>query len=187
MISVILDTETTGLIKPGCVPLDQQPHIIEIGVIKVKDGVGIDELSMLIKPPVKISDEITKITGITNAMVEDKDGFSSAAHMLLAFLSDADVIIAHNAPFDLGCLGFEFERYTCKIHSNVFNSFIKTKQIVCTVNHYIPRYNRVMSLKKLYADIMGKELKQTHRALDDCLALSDILNKDGFFGPQDQI
>ncbi len=183
MITVILDTETTGLLKPGCVPLDEQPHIIEIGAIKVKDGINVDELSMLIKPPIEISYKITKITGITNDMVADKPNFADSAPIFLSFIEDADVIVAHNAAFDMGCFGVEFDRYTCKDHSDNFGHFISKKNVVCTVNYYYPRYNRMMNLKKLYADIMGKELKQTHRALDDCMALNDILHQDGFFNP----
>ena len=34
---IIFDTETTDLVKPGLVPLEDQPHIIEFAGIKLDD------------------------------------------------------------------------------------------------------------------------------------------------------
>ena len=62
---VVFDLETTGFNAAG------GDSIIEIGAVKLKNGDIIDKFDMLIKPPNPISERITKVTSITNEMVED--------------------------------------------------------------------------------------------------------------------
>ena len=63
------DFETTGLdIRTA--------RIIEIGAIKYINK-KIDRFSFLINPGILISDEITKVTGITNDMLIDQPNFQS--------------------------------------------------------------------------------------------------------------
>ena len=94
-IGIILDTETTGL--------DHRQHeIIELGMVMftytddgIQDVVGVfDELR---EPSEPISPEISRITGITDAMVK---GRSIDPDAVADFVAPADLIIAHNARFD---------------------------------------------------------------------------------------
>ena len=62
---VVIGLETTGL-SP------RYDNIIEFVGIKVSKGKIIDELSLLIKPFYPVSSFISKFTGITNEMLEDK-------------------------------------------------------------------------------------------------------------------
>ncbi|MBQ7025812.1 MAG: 3'-5' exonuclease, partial [Peptococcaceae bacterium] len=55
---VCVDTETTGL--------DDSAEIIEIGMVKVIDGIVADRYSQLIRPYRPIPEEITQLTGIDN-------------------------------------------------------------------------------------------------------------------------
>ena len=60
---VTLDLETTGL-EP------KRDRIIEIGAVKVCDGVVTGEYTTLIDPQMEIPDRIYQLTGISNEMVQ---------------------------------------------------------------------------------------------------------------------
>ena len=61
---VVVDVETTGL-SPA------EDRITEIAMMKVKNGILLDEFSTLINPLVSIPASITNLTGIDNLMVAD--------------------------------------------------------------------------------------------------------------------
>ena len=63
---VIFDLETTGLD-----PKDGN-SIIEIGAVRVRNNEIIDRFDELINPGVKLSDEIIRITNITDEMLTGK-------------------------------------------------------------------------------------------------------------------
>lgn len=96
------DTETTGL---KC--LDD--YVIEIGAVKFNKDGFISEFNTLIKPPVAINPFITQLTGITDQLVSDAPDSMTAFQDFLKF-SDGTVLIAHNAPFDVGFVNSELSR-----------------------------------------------------------------------------
>lgn len=170
---VIFDTETTGLPLPKSAPLDKQPRIIELGAVVVnKDGI-VRELSQLLDPGVEISAEITKITGITNDQLKGKPTFKEFLPQLKEFFADTQILIAHNAPFDRKMLELDLERAECE-------DFPWPEQVVCTVQEYQPQFGKRPKLLELYEKIVGVPLAQTHRALDDVMALHECVAKDGF-------
>ena len=86
--------------------------MLEIGAVKFsKDGIIGAPFDKIIKPPVPVPQFIEQLTGITDGMAQDGVSESSA---LLSFLSYLDtqntVLIAHNAPFDLGFMHAGLER-----------------------------------------------------------------------------
>jgi DNA polymerase-3 subunit epsilon len=91
---VVVDVETTGLSPTA-------DRITEIAMMKVKNGVLIDEFSTLINPLMTIPAEITALTGIDNIMVHDAPPAREVVPYIAEFLSDA-IFVAHNAPFDWG-------------------------------------------------------------------------------------
>jgi len=93
-IFVVVDVETTGL-SPA------EDRITEIAMMKVKNGVLLDEFSTLINPLVTIPASITTLTGIDNLMVADAPTAREVVPTMADFLGDA-VFVAHNAPFDWG-------------------------------------------------------------------------------------
>lgn len=60
----VLDTETTGLSA-------YYDEIIEVGIIRVRNNVIVDQYSQLIHPENSIDGFITSLTGITNEMVSN--------------------------------------------------------------------------------------------------------------------
>jgi DNA polymerase-3 subunit epsilon len=94
VVFVVVDVETTGLS-----PIEDR--ITEIAMMKVKNGVLLDEFSTLVNPLVTIPASITSLTGIDNLMVADAPTAREVAPTIADFLGDS-VFVAHNAPFDWG-------------------------------------------------------------------------------------
>ena len=65
---IYFDTETTGLDCSSC-------QIIELAMITVVDGEIVDEYDRFVKVDGMLPQKITRITGITDKMLED-EGFS---------------------------------------------------------------------------------------------------------------
>src|SRR3954453_12390373 len=93
---VVVDLETTGGSPQAC-------EITEIGAVKVRTGQILGEFQTLVDPGVPIPPFISVLTGITDAAVA---GAPRLAGALPAFLASArgSVLVAHNAPFDVGFL-----------------------------------------------------------------------------------
>lgn len=93
---VVVDLETTGGSPEGCA-------ITEIGAVKVRGGEVLGEFQTLVDPGSAIPPYISILTGITDSMVI---AAPRIAEVLPAFLEFARgcVLVAHNAPFDLGFL-----------------------------------------------------------------------------------
>ena len=92
---VCVDTETTGL--------DESAEIIEIGMVKVIDGVVADRYAQLIRPYRPIPEEITQLTGIDNDMVENQPHWRDIESAILDFIGDF-TLVAHNVSFDRGMI-----------------------------------------------------------------------------------
>ncbi|HUD39992.1 MAG TPA: exonuclease domain-containing protein [Streptosporangiaceae bacterium] len=93
---VVVDVETTGWLADAA-------GITEIGAVRLSGGEPVAEFSALVNPGKPIPPDITRLTGITDDMVA---GAPVIAEVLPRFLDFArgSVIVAHNAPFDLGFL-----------------------------------------------------------------------------------
>ena len=91
----VVDLETTG----GA----DTDSITEFGAVKVCGGELQGEFQTLINPRTHIPPLIAVLTGITNSMVADAPMLSAILPAFLAFAENT-VLVAHNAPFDLGFL-----------------------------------------------------------------------------------
>ncbi len=101
-VFTFIDVETTGLSPRAA-------RVCEVAAISFRGSDRLDTLAELINPGLPIPPEVTRIHGITDAMVKDSPSFGGVAPRLLAMLENS-VIVAHNAEFDLGFLTAEFER-----------------------------------------------------------------------------
>lgn len=187
---LVFDTETTGFLLPSTAELKDQPHIIEIGLIIVTPkcrhpdcDCGVQgcndksllttEKSWLLNPVQPLTDEITKITGLKDDDLRGKPTFIEVLPELIECFLGARELIAHNMPFDLGMLLVELRRIGKE------TAFPFPPEQLCTVSSYSHLKGHNMKLVDLYKHVMGVELKQTHRALDDARALLQILIKEG--------
>lgn len=92
----VVDLETTG----GSASADA---ITEIGAVKVRAGTVLGEFQTLVNPGTSISAFVSVLTGITDAMVSAAPRIGAALTAFLEF-ARGSVLVAHNAPFDVGFL-----------------------------------------------------------------------------------
>lgn len=77
-----------------------------VGLVRVRDGKITDSLSFLIQPPVPhdwFHEGNIRVHGIRPSDVIDAPDAREALGLMLAFIGD-DVLVAHNATFDMGVL-----------------------------------------------------------------------------------
>ena len=170
---LVYDTETTGLTLHPNAPLKKQPKIIEFGAVLLDPRTGSieEEISIMVNPGEPLTDEIIKITGITDADLIDAAPFSAIIPQLRRLFSAATTVIAHNLPFDKAMMKNELIRADCL-------DFPWPTKELCTVGIYKEEWGRNPKLIELYEAVMSKPLAQTHRALDDVIALVDIIQRE---------
>ena len=101
---IVLDTETTGL-SP-----EEGHRIIEIGALELINHMPTgNKLHLYIQPERDIDEAAEKVHGISSAFLADKPVFKDIADEFLDFIKD-DVMIIHNAPFDMGFINAELKR-----------------------------------------------------------------------------
>lgn len=99
---LFFDLETTGFPKK-----DEPVDIIEIGMQFVPElgySKDVETLSQLYSIDGIVPYDITMITGIKNHMLKGKPHISEHIDLIQDKVSRSDVIVAHNAPFDIRCL-----------------------------------------------------------------------------------
>jgi len=101
-VFTFVDVETTGLSPRAA-------RVCEVAAISFRGADRVGTLAELVNPGLPIPAEVSKIHGITDAMVKDSPSFGGVAPRLLAMLENS-VIVAHNAEFDLGFLKAECDR-----------------------------------------------------------------------------
>lgn len=169
----VFDTETTGIPKHPHAKIGIQPRIIEFGGVLVdRQGVVVQELELLFDPAQPLESIITKITGLTDADLRGQPMFEAQLPFLREFFAAADVVIAHNLPFDMTIIDLEIERLGAE-------AFSWPKIQICTVQENAERWGRRPKLTELYLEVAGEKLAQTHRALDDVAALVEVCRLTG--------
>lgn len=169
-ITIVFDTETTGLIKPEVTDIKDQPQIIEYygkKVIHRNDGVieFIDDLHFYCKPEEPVSELITKITHITNEMLENKQKFITWFPNLADFHVGCDEWVAHNCAFDAAMIANEVNRIGKVMH------FPFPPKHTCTVQATKAIEQRRLTLTKLHNYLFGFDFVDAHSAKGDVDAL----------------
>mgnify|MGYP004507461039 CR=1 FL=1 len=158
---VVIDIETTGL-DPS------RDKIIEIGAIKVVDGVEMDAFSSLINPDVAIDDFITNLTGITNEMLCNAPGLKSVLCDFSDFIEDS-ILVGHNINFDVNFLYDNFERCLSR---PLTNNFVDTLRLSKWLFKSLSSYKLGFLAK--YFDI---PIDGAHRSLADCRITKQVYEK----------
>lgn len=169
MTHLIFDTETTGLLPALGARMKHQARIIEWGGLLVdKEGKELGELNVLINPGMPLPAVITKITGITDKDLVDQPSFPEAAPRIREMFEKADVLVAHNLPFDKSMMELDLRR------AGLLEGWPWPKRLVCTVQEHVEAWGHRPKLVELYEFYFGKPLAQTHRAIDDARALKEV-------------
>ena len=161
---VIFDTETTGF-SPA------KDRIVEIGVVKVRDGKVLGEKSWLINPKRYIPYYVQNVHNIISDMVKDCPTFAEVYPEFLEFI-DGSVLIAHNAPFDIRFIAAEAERNHMPAPKN---AVLDSLTLFRTWYPNLPSH-RVEDLINFF-DISTDGL-QAHRATDDSLFVYYAIQKE---------
>ncbi len=159
---VVVDLETTGG-SPATAA------ITEIGAVKVCGGEVQGEFQTLVNPGEPIPPFIAVLTGITDALVA---GAPRLPAVLPAFLEFAhgSVLVAHNAPFDLGFLKAACAR--SEVAWPAFDS-VDTARLARRV---LTRDEAPNCKLATLARILRARTTPNHRALDDARATVDVLH-----------
>lgn len=166
--SIILDTETTGLLEADAIELSEQPHMIELFMLRVdKKFKVIDEYESFFSVPVDLPKHITKITNITPSMLEGAPTFAHERKDITEFCMGSRRLVAHNLPFDAGVIWAELSRLGME-----FN-FPWAPEHYCTIEKSFHIKNKRLKLTDLHEIATGEPHdKGAHRARNDVLALA---------------
>jgi DNA polymerase-3 subunit epsilon len=152
-----VDLETTG----GSAAHDR---IIEVGIVRVRNGVLVEEWSSLVNPDRPVSAYIEAFTGISSAMVADAPRFGEIAAAVRQKLQGA-LFVAHNARFDYSFLRSEFLK--ADMHFSA--------KVLCTVKlsrRLFPEF--VRHNLDVVIERNGLACSARHRALGDARVLHDF-------------
>ncbi|MDT7570827.1 MAG: polymerase subunit epsilon [Actinomycetota bacterium] len=159
---VVVDLETTGGSANSC-------DITEIGAVKVRGGEVIGEFQTLVNPSTSIPPFIAVLTGITDAMVAGAPRIDTVLPAFLEFSKGA-VLVAHNAPFDLGFLRAGCDRLGLDWPSY---EHLDTARLARRVLHRDEAPNCKLST---LAHLFRATTTPNHRALSDARATVDVLH-----------
>lgn len=159
----VVDLETTGG-SPS-----RGSRITEIGAVKVRGGEVVGEFQTLVNPDDLIPAYITVLTGITNQMVLEAPRVAAVLPAFLEFARDT-VLVAHNAPFDVGFLkaaardlDLEWPRF------EVLDTAVIARNAL--TRDEVPNCKLATLAARFQADTTPN-----HRALQDARATVDVLH-----------
>ncbi|EPR4991732.1 DNA polymerase III subunit epsilon [Vibrio navarrensis] len=164
---VVLDTETTGMNREG------GPHylghrIIEIGAVEIinRKLTG-KHFHVYLKPDREIQPEAIEVHGITDEFLLDKPEYRQVHEEFLQFIQGAE-LVAHNAPFDVGFMDYEF---------GLLNAAIGKTTDFCQVTDTLAMAKKIFPGKRNNLDVLCERygIDNSHRTLHGALLDAEIL------------
>ena len=157
---VAFDLETTGLYA-------RRDKIIEIGAVRMRDGVEVDRFQTFVDPGQKLEKRTTELTGITDDMLRGAPKIEEALPQFLKFVGGS-ILVAHNADFDT-----TFIQHACRKLGVPYG--------LTSVDTLTISQNLLPQLGKYNLDVVAKHFELAdfnhHRAGDDALICGHILAK----------
>ncbi len=154
---IAFDLETTGLSA-------ENDRITEIGAVRLRGGAVVESFDTFVNPHRHIPENITKLTGITDEMVQDAPEEADALRAFYAFCGSAP-LVAHNAGFDAG-----FTRAAARRCGMPFSYTYADSIPICRALY--------PELKSYKLNVVASHLKlppfNHHRACDDARELGEI-------------
>ena len=139
-----------------------------VGLIRVRDSKPVATLELLFRPPVPhdwFSEGNIRVHGITPAMVQDAPEYSEVINQILEFI-DEDLLVAHNASFDMGVLAASAKAINQELPKLRYGCSLKIARKTYSLESY--RLNAV-------AYAIGHEEFEHHNALADSDACARIV------------
>jgi DNA polymerase-3 subunit epsilon len=188
------DTETTGL-PNGRLPVDHeaQPHIVQLAALLMEDdGTERACISLIVRPPVAIPDEVAAIHGITNEIAAAAGISPAAAVGTWSNLARrADVIVAHNIAFDMALMRTAWHRTQSGDAGERWAALHGSRQLFCTMRAATPVVNlpptermraagmlapKAPKLAECIQHFFGEQLAGAHDALVDVRACARVFH-----------
>ncbi len=162
---VFLDVETTGL-EPAA-----GHDVLEIGAQKVKGHEVIGEFTAMIKPSRPLPADVIKFHadhGLTEALLQAEGRpVDEVIPELIAFIGEA-VIVAHNAPFDIGFINEHLKRLNLPTMTNRSVDTLEIARKYLILPSY--RLEKVAAYFKIGTP-------NSHRALADVVTCREVFFK----------
>lgn len=175
------DTETTGLLnykRPLSDP--SQPHLVQLAMIMVdsETRAPIKKISVIVRPDIPISPEVSKIHGVTDEMATKFGIMPKSAFMLfMHFVRRSDILVAHNKDYDMKIMKIEalrrdpevdpflgkFHDCTMAMSENIVRMPPTAKMIAAGMGKKF----KAPKLSECYRHFFGEELIGAHDALVD--------------------
>ena len=159
-IGIVIDLETTGLDHT-------KDEVIELAMVKFSYGVTGDVAGVhavfqeFNEASVPIPSRITRLTGITDAMVAGRKIDCAAVE---TFVADADLVIAHHAGFDR-----RFAERAWPLFAH--------KAWACSATEVDWQEYGFSGAKLIYLAAEAGFFYGAHRAVDDCHAVLELLGR----------
>lgn len=150
----VFDVETTGLSAV-------YDTIIELAGVKMKNGEIIDKFEAFIDPGHPLSATTINLTGITDDMVKGSDPIDVVLKRFKEWSGD-DILVAHNASFDMGFINTAYEKVGLE---KAENAVVDTLELARFLYPHFKNH-RLNTLTKKFNII----LEQHHRAVFDAEA-----------------
>ncbi len=159
---VVIDLETTGLSAA-------HDDVIELAALRVREGNKTDTFERLIRMDRGLPPSITALTGITDKMLAEQGVLRKKALSEFIEFLGSDVIVAHNAPFDIS-----FLRAACK--SETIN--MPRSRVIDTLDMARKRLKGLSDYRlSTVASALGLQASGLHRAMPDCELLYRVYAK----------
>jgi len=156
---VVLDFETSGM-SP-----DYGDRAIEVGAVKIVDGIMVDQFQSLMNPNFRINGFIEDFTGIDNQMLSAAPDCEEVMQKFHEFLGDSN-LVAHNASFDKRFLDAELAAIGARYSGQFACSMLLARRI------YQQAPNHKLGTLVSYRNIQHEGV--FHRALADALMTAKL-------------
>lgn len=157
---VVFDLETTGLNNtPAGGKMDA---ITEIGAVKIVNGEICERFATFVNPERKLTEEIIKLTGITDDMLKDAPKISEVIPDFFKFCEGCD-LVGHNVQFD-----YKFVSYYSLQDDYIFEHKTYDTLTIAQSQLFLANYKL-----NTIADHYGINFNH-HRAYDDALTTAKI-------------
>lgn len=170
---VAFDLETTGLSS-------DKHYIIEVAGVKFGLEIQGNEIrpvevatyESLVKPPMMIPEEATRINHITNEMVDQAPAAKDVLQEFSRFCGLSTILVAHNADFDRKFLQKELMEHQLVLPQNPIIDSLKISRKIMPES---PQHKLETLAKRLRRQIkLSLDSTNLHRALYDCEVLMEV-------------
>jgi DNA polymerase III subunit epsilon len=151
-----VDVETTGL--------TDHDRVVSLGAVWLSTAsVGngpfpVSYIHLIYNPGIKCNPAAVKVHGYSDQLLSQQESFDTRAKFIREYLSCADLVVAHNAAFDLNFLNREF-RYSGEAALD--------RRIFCTMEACRERGLPSAALASVCAHIGISRSSRSHGALED--------------------